>query len=108
MGLVPLLVLAATLTEATLPVALIGPAFLAWVAAGLPLLGLGLAIGHRLSSKAALAVANVLLLPMALGGGLFLPPELFPRWLDTASTLLPSRAGRACWWARSPARQSRC
>lgn len=39
-------------------------------------------------------VANVLLLPLAFGGGLFLPPELFPGWLDTASTFLPSRAGR--------------
>jgi ABC-2 type transport system permease protein len=70
------------------------PAVLAWVAAGLPFLGLGLAIGYRLSSKAALAVANVLLLPLAFGGGLFLPPQLFPGWLDTASTFLPSRAGR--------------
>ena len=39
------------------------------------------------------AVANVLLLPLAFGGGLFLPPELFPGWW-TASTFLPSRAGR--------------
>lgn len=94
MGLVPLLVLATFLTEATLPAARIVPALLAWIAAGLPFLGLGLAIGYRLSSKAALAVANVLLLPMAFGGGLFLPPELFPGWLDIASTSLPSRAGR--------------
>jgi len=94
MGLVPLLLLAATLTEATLPIGRIVPAMLAWVAAGLPFLGLGLAIGYRLSSKAALAVANVLLLPLAFGGGLFLPPQLFPGWLDTASTFLPSRAGR--------------
>ena len=71
------------------------PALLAWIAAGLPFLGLGLAIGYRLSSKAALAVANVLLLPMVFGGGgLFLPPELFPGWLDSVSTFLPSRAGR--------------
>lgn len=94
MGLVPLLVLAATLTEATLPVGRILPATLAWMASGLPFLGMGLAIGYRLSSKAALAVANVLMLPMAFAGGLLLPPELFPGWLDTASTFLPSRAGR--------------
>lgn len=94
LGLVPLLLLAAFLTEATLPVSRIVPCLLAWIVAGLPFLGIGLAIGYRLSSKAALAVANVLLLPMAFGGGLFLPPELFPGWLDTASTFLPSRAGR--------------
>jgi len=94
MGLVPLLILAASLTEATLPVARIVPALLAWVATGLPFLGIGLAIGYRLSSKAALAVANVLLLPMAFAGGLLLPPELFPGWLEIASRFLPSRAGR--------------
>ena len=94
MGLLPLLLLAASLTEATLPVSRIVPAFLAWMATGLPFLGLGLAIGYRLSSKAAIGVANVLLLPMAFGGGLLLPPQLFPGWLDTMSTFLPSRAGR--------------
>ncbi|MBA3369008.1 MAG: ABC transporter permease [Geodermatophilaceae bacterium] len=94
MGLVPLLVLAAALTEATLPVSRIAAALLACIATGLPFLGLGLAIGHRLSSKASLGVANVLLLPMAFAGGLFLPPELFPHWLEIASRFLPSRAGR--------------
>lgn len=94
MGLVPLLILAGSLTEASLPVSRIAPALLAWIATGLPFLGIGLAIGYRLSSKAALAMANVLLLPMAFAGGLLLPPELFPGWLDTASTFLPSRAGR--------------
>ncbi len=38
-------------------------------------------------------MANVLLLPMAFGGGLSLP-QLFPDWLDLASTLLPGRVGR--------------
>lgn len=94
MGLVPLLVLAAALTEATLPASRIVPALLAWIAAGVPFLGIGLAIGYRLSSKAALGVANVLLLPLAFGGGLFLPPQLFPSWLNSISTFLPSRAGR--------------
>ncbi len=36
----------------------------------------------------------MLLLPMAFAGGLFLPPELFPHWLEIASRFLPSRAGR--------------
>ena len=61
----------------------IAPALLAWIATGLPFLGIGLAIGYRLSSKAALGLANVLLLPMAFAGGLFLPPDCSPagwRW----------------------------
>lgn len=94
MGLTPLLLLAVTMTEATLPIGRVLPALLAWMAAGLPFLGIGLAIGYRLSSKAALAVANVLMLPLAFAGGLFLPPEVFPSWLDSLSTYLPTRAGR--------------
>ena len=31
---------------------------------------------------------------MAFLGGLFLPPQLFPRWLDTASGFVPTRAAR--------------
>lgn len=56
----------------------IAPALLAWIATGLPFLGIGLAIGYRLSSKAALGLANVLLLPMAFAGGLLLPPDCSP------------------------------
>jgi len=59
-----------------------------------PFLLLGLAIGYGLSTKAALAVAQVVLFPLAFAGGLFLPPQMFPAWLDTLSRLLPSRAGR--------------
>ena len=36
----------------------------------------------------------MIFLPMAFGGGLFLPPEMFPVWLDRLSLLLPSRGGR--------------
>lgn len=93
-GLIPLLLLATVLTEATIPIGRILPAVLAWVIAGIPFLGIGLAIGYLMSSKAAIAVANVLLLPLAFLGGLFLPPSLFPDWLDTVSTFVPTRAGR--------------
>jgi len=62
--------------------------------AAVPFLCLGLAIGYGLSTKAALAVAQVVLFPLAFAGGLFLPPQMFPAWLDTLSGFLPSRAGR--------------
>lgn len=32
--------------------------------------------------------------PMAFGGGLLLPPELFPGWLARATELLPTRGAR--------------
>jgi ABC-2 type transport system permease protein len=93
-GLTPLLLLAALLTEATTtPTRTLATAGALAVAA-LPFLGMGMAVGYALPAKAALAVAQVLLFPLAFAGGLFLPPELFPGWLDRISLALPSRAGR--------------
>lgn len=91
--LLPMLLISATLTAALHPLDRLALALGAMLA-GLPLLGIGLTIGYALSTKAALAVAQVLLLPLAFGGGLFLPPEQFPSWLDASSTALPTRAGR--------------
>lgn len=94
LGLLPLLAIAAVLTEATLPWSRVVPSALALLAASLPFLGLGMAIGYSLTAKAAIAVAQLLLLPLAFAGGLFLPPFLFPDWLDALSQWTPSRAGR--------------
>lgn len=94
LGLLPLLVVAAVLTEATVTPtrALLGLAALG--VAGVPLLFMGVGIGYSLPVKAAIPVAQVLLFPLAFGGGLFIPPEGFPAWLDTVSQGLPTRAGR--------------
>ena len=62
--------------------------------AGVPLLFMGVAIGYSLPVKAAIPVAQVLLFPLAFGGGLFIPPQGFPVWLDAVSQGLPTRAGR--------------
>lgn len=94
MGLAPLVVIAWIFTAATLPPGRLALAVGALAAAAAPMLAAGLTIGYSLSSKAAIAVAQALLLPLAFGGGLFLPPEMFPGWLDAISTWLPTRAGR--------------
>ncbi|MEJ5947018.1 ABC transporter permease [Pseudokineococcus basanitobsidens] len=94
LSLVPLVLVAWLLTAATLPADRLLLAAGALAVAALPMLGLGLFVGYGLSTKAALAVAQVLLLPLAFGGGLFLPPETFPGWLDAISAWLPTRAGR--------------
>lgn len=85
LGLLPLLLIAWLLTAATLPAGRIALTGAALMVAALPLFCAGIAIGYSLSTKAALAVAQALLLPLAFGGGLFLPPEAFPRWLDAIS-----------------------
>lgn len=94
LGIAPVVLVAALLTAATITPARLVLGLLALVVAALPFLGMGLAIGYTLPVKGAVPVAQVLLFPMAFGGGLFLPPELFPGWLDTISQLLPTRAGR--------------
>ena len=55
---------------------------------------MGISLGYLLPVKAALPAVQMIFLPMAFGGGLFLPPEMFPGWLDRLSQLLPSRGGR--------------
>ena len=94
LGLLPLVLLAWLLTAATLPLSRLALTAAALLAAGLPLFAIGISIGYSLTTKAALAVAQLLLLPLAFGGGLFLPPETFPGWLNAISTWLPTRAGR--------------
>lgn len=93
-GLIPLILTAAIFTAAD-PGAL---RLLAGVAVillvGIPFLLLGLAIGYSLSNKAAIAVVQVVLFPLAFAGGLFMPAEMFPSWLADLSTFLPSRAAR--------------
>lgn len=93
-SLIPLIAVGAILTEASLPVGrLIAGVGMVLVVA-VPFTFLGLGIGYALSSKAAIAVVQVVLFPLAFAGGLFLPPQMFPGWMDTLSVALPSRAAR--------------
>ena len=93
-GLMPLVLIAWLLTAATLPFSRLAMTVGALLLAGVPLFAIGISIGYSLSTKAALAVAQSLLLPLAFGGGLFVPPETFPGWLNSISSWLPTRAGR--------------
>ena len=94
LALVPLVLLGAFLTAATVTPTQALAAIVMVPAVAVPFLLLGLAIGYRLTSKAAIAVVQATLFPLAFAGGLFLPPEAFPTWLDAISKLLPSRAAR--------------
>ncbi len=94
LGLVPPILIAAFLTEASVTWGQFLAGVLLAMVSGVPFLLIGLTIGYLMSSKAAVAVAQVVVFPLAFAGGLFLPPEAFPGWLDTLSTFLPSRAAR--------------
>ncbi len=94
LGLVPPILIAAFLTEASVTWGQFLAGVLLAMVSGVPFLLIGLTIGYLMSSKAAVAVAQVVVFPLAFAGGLFMPPESFPGWLDTLSTLLPSRAAR--------------
>lgn len=94
LGMLPLLLLAALATEATTTPARLLVALPALFVGSLPFLFGGLAIGYSLPVKAALPVAQLLLFPLAFAGGVFIPPDGFPGWLDRISSMLPSRAAR--------------
>ncbi|MFD4959226.1 ABC transporter permease [Microbacterium sp. NPDC058389] len=55
---------------------------------------IGVIIGTTCGPKAAIAVTQVAMFLLAFGGGLFLPPVMFPDWLDLLSKFLPVRQAR--------------
>jgi ABC-2 type transport system permease protein len=94
LGLVPLLLVSALATAATVSGGQVVLGLGALAVAGVPLLLMGVALGYSLPVKAAVPFAQVLLFPLAFGGGFFIPPHQFPGWLDAVSQVLPTRAGR--------------
>ncbi|BDZ41693.1 ABC transporter [Paraoerskovia sediminicola] len=93
-GIVPVVLIGWLFTEASVTALqlLAGIATVLLVAVPFTLLGMG--VGYSLSAKAALPVVQVILFPLAFAGGLFLPPQMFPSWLDGISMATPTRAGR--------------
>lgn len=109
-ALVPVLVLGVTLTNAHAEPAGILLGALALVLSSVPFLGMGVAIGYGMPMKGAIAVAQIAMFGFAFAGGLFLPPVMFPDWLDAISKFLPARqareaviqavhGGEVLWWA---------
>ena len=74
----PLVLIARLLTAATLSPSRLALTAAALLVAGVALFGIGISIGYSLSTKAALPVAQSLLMPLAFAGGLFLPLQMFP------------------------------
>ncbi len=93
-GLIPLLLVGAFLTAAEAEPLRIVLGVVAIAVSSLPFMLIGIAIGYSFPMKGAIAVVQVLFLGLAFGGGLFLPPQVFPDWLNAISEFLPSRQAR--------------
>ncbi|WP_336205112.1 ABC transporter permease [Nonomuraea sp. LPB2021202275-12-8] len=99
-SVIPVLVIAALFTEATItaPRLLLGVA--AVLVSSIPFMMIGLFIGFAMPSKAAIAVSQLLFFPLAILGGLMLPIQLMPAFVDTVSQFVPTRgAGELVSWA---------
>lgn len=58
----------------------------------IPFALLGVAFGYWLPPRAALPIANIVFLPLAIGGALWARPEGLPHGADVASQTLPTRS----------------
>jgi len=73
---------------------------LALLAGGTPFALFGIALGYTVPPKGAVPIANLLYLPLAFAGGIWIPPTLLPAAVQEISPWLPSRiAGELAWAA---------
>ena len=93
-AVIPVVVLGGLLTAAEASWWRILLGFVALGASAVPFMLIGICIGYSMPAKAAIAVVQVVMFGLAFGGGLFLPPEIFPDWLESISRFLPSRHAR--------------
>lgn len=67
--------------------------------AALPATLLGIALGSLVSARAAVPLANLVFLPLAYLGGLWMPPQLLPDAVAALSVWTPTRAMAELAWA---------
>jgi len=93
-SLIPVVVIGAVMTAAEASAGRVVFGLISLTVAMLPFMLIGICLGYALSSKAAIAVVQVVMFSLAFIGGLLLPPALFAPWLNTLSTFFPSRQVR--------------
>lgn len=94
LSLIPLLLIGALLTAAEASPLQLVVGLSAVAVSSLPFMLLGICIGYAMPMKAAIAVIQVVFFALGFGGGLFLPPQALPDWLNAISEFLPSRQAR--------------
>jgi ABC-2 type transport system permease protein len=98
-ALVPVVLIAAFLTEATTTPVRFVTAIGTVAATAVPFTLMGLFIGYLLPMKAALAVAQLVFFPLAFGGGLLSAPGEAPGWVEAIAPYLPTRGAVELMWA---------
>jgi ABC-2 type transport system permease protein len=96
---VPVLVIAALLTAATATPAQLVLGVLTVLGTSIPFMLMGLFLGLSLSAKAAIGVSQVLYFPLAFLGGLFMPPQVMPGFVQAISSNTPPRGAAELIWA---------
>ncbi|MET8004710.1 ABC transporter permease [Nonomuraea glycinis] len=98
-SVIPVLVIAGLFTEATITVPRLLLGVAAVLVSSIPFMLIGLFIGFAMPSKAAVAVSQILFFPLAIVGGLMMPLQVMPAFVETISRFVPSRgAGELVWW----------
>ena len=98
-SLIPLLLIATFLTEATITPMAFLTAVGVVVLVAVPFTLMGLGIGYALPSKAAIVVAQVLFFPLAFGGGLMSAPGGAPGFVETIAPYLPTGGAAGLLWS---------
>lgn len=93
-----LVLASAASTPLDLPLARWPRIFLALAAGGVMMGMLGTALAYLVTPKAALPLANLIYLPLAFMGGMWMPPELLPKIVQEISPYLPSRQWMELVW----------
>lgn len=93
-----LVVVAYFFTPLDLPLTRWPRIFLALAAGGLMMGVLGTALAYLVTPKAALPIANLIFLPLAFMGGMWVPPAMLPEIVRKLSPYLPSRQWMELVW----------
>lgn len=99
LSLIPVVVIAAVATEATITLGGFLAALGVVVLTAIPFTLMGLAIGYSLPAKAAIVLAQVLFFPLAFGGGLMTGPGDAPGFVETIAPYLPTGGAVRLMWA---------
>ncbi len=99
LSLIPVVVIAATLTEARITPMAFLLALVTVTVISVPFTLMGLTIGYALPSKAAIVVAQLVFFPLAFGGGLLSAPGEAPGFVEAIAPYLPTRGAVELMWA---------